>query len=323
MEIIKTVKDSELSVRRTLGELDINRGTFYQWYERYNSSGYDGLANRRSDPKEFWNRIPETVKRQVVDIALEYPHKIPRELSWHITYTLAYLISESSAYRILRAFELVASPAYIVISAKDKFQHPTKRINDLWRTDFVHFKITHWSWHYLATVLDDYSRYNIGWKLFETMSTADVKQVLGMAIAKSGVNRVKVQHRPRLLSDKGPCYISGELQKYLAKHDIQHMLNASYHSMTQGKIERSHRSLKNVINLDNYDSPGKLKAKFGKFVDYYNNQRYNESLNNLTPADVCHGQNKKILFQCQITKLQTLRQRRYHNDVLQLSSATN
>jgi putative transposase len=323
MEIIKTVEDSELSVRRTLEELDINRGTFYQWYERYSSSGYEGLANRRSGPRKFWNRIPEPVKQQVVDIALEYPEKTPRELAWHITDTQAYFISESSVYRILKAFDLVASPAYIVISAKDKFQNPTKMINELWQTDFTYFKIGPWGWHYLATVLDDYSRYIISWQLFETMSTADVKQVLDMAIANSGVNRVKVQHRPRLLSDNGPCYISGELQKYLAEQDIQHTRSAPYHPMTQGKIERYHRSLKNVINLDNYSCPEELKSEIERFVDYYNNQRYHESLENLTPANVYYGQDKDILTRRQLIKIQTLKHRRSQNNAMKMSSMIN
>ena len=101
METIRLVEDSGLSVKRTLVELDINRSTFYEWYRRYREDGYDGLADRKSSPKKFWNRIPENVKEQVVDIAPEYPEKSPRELSWVITDTREYYISESSVYRIL------------------------------------------------------------------------------------------------------------------------------------------------------------------------------------------------------------------------------
>jgi len=62
------------------------------------------------------------------------------------------------------------------------------------------------------------------------------------------------QH-PRLFSDNGPCYLSGELKKYLKRKDIEHVRGAPYHPMTQGKIERYHRSMKNVGKLQNYEYP--------------------------------------------------------------------
>ena len=131
METIRLVLNSSLSVKRTLEELDISRSTFYDWYRRYQEDGYGGLADKITGPRRFWNRIPETVKEQVVDIALEYPDKSPRELAGHITNAWKYFISESSVYRIMKSYDLFTSPAYIVVSAKDKFQNPTKRMNQL------------------------------------------------------------------------------------------------------------------------------------------------------------------------------------------------
>jgi len=226
MEIIRTVEDSEFSVRKTLEELDINRGTFYEWYRRYRESGYDGLANRKSSPKKFWNRIPDQVKQQVVETALEHPEKSPRELAWYITDTQEYFISESSVYRTLKAYDLIASPAYVLIRASDKFKNPTTRVNELWQTDFTYFKVIGWGWYYLSTVMDDYSRYIVSWKLFSSMTADDVKQTLDLAVEKTGVNNIHVRHRPRLLSDNGACYISGELKKYLEEHSIGHVRGA-------------------------------------------------------------------------------------------------
>ena len=76
-----------------------------------------------------------------------------------------YFISESSVYRILKGFDLVQSPAFQMVSAKDKFEKPTQRVNELWQTDFTQFKVLDWGWYYLSTVLDDYSRYIMAWKL--------------------------------------------------------------------------------------------------------------------------------------------------------------
>ena len=64
--------------------------------------------------------------------------------------------------------------------------------------------------------MDDYSRYILAWKLCSGMSADDVKQTLDLVIAESGEDHVYVSHRPRLLSDNGPCYISGELKEYLS-----------------------------------------------------------------------------------------------------------
>lgn len=323
MEIIRTVEDSQMSARRTLAELDISRATFYEWYRRYKEEGYDGLANRKSSPNKFWNRIPQQVRKQVVDIALRVPEKSPRELAWHITDTQGYFISESSVYRVLKAYDLITSPAYVVIQAADKFKYPTTRVNQLWQTDFTYFKIVGWGWYYLSTVMDDYSRYILSWKLFSTMSAGDVKQTLDLALEKTGVRKIQVRHRPRLLSDNGPCYIAQELQEYLAKQGMGHTRGAPYHPMTQGKIERYHRSLKNIINLQNYYLPWELESEIGGFVDYYNNCRYHESLNNLTPADVYYGRDKQVLDRREEIKCRTLKLRRLQNREVELAGITS
>ena len=73
LEIIRMVEESNLSVRKTLQQLDISRSTFYEWYKRYQEEGYEGLAAKHRDPRQFWNAIPEWEKQRVVEIAREYP----------------------------------------------------------------------------------------------------------------------------------------------------------------------------------------------------------------------------------------------------------
>jgi len=313
MEIIRMVEESDLPVKRTLKTLDVPKSTFYGWYHRYESDGFDGLKDRSSGPNRFWNRIPDLEREKVVKLALKAPEKTPRELAFDITDKEGYFISESSVYRILKAFDLITSPAYIVLSASDKFKHPTKGINELWQTDFTYFKITGWGWYYFSSILDDYSRYIIAWKLFSSMSADDVQELLDLAIAKTGVTEVKVKHRPRLLSDNGPCYVSGQLQKYLEDRNIAHIRGRPYHPMTQGKIERFHRSMKNVINLENYFYPWELEKRLEEFVTYYNHERYHEAIDNLTPADVYAGRREKILNEREEIKQRTMKMRRMKN----------
>jgi len=313
MEIIKIVEESKLCARKTLEELQINRSSFYKWYANYHKDGYEGLANKKKGPNRFWNKIPESEKEMIREKALLIPELTPRELAWHITDTEGYYISESSVYRILKSFDLITSPAYIVIKASDKFKHPTKRVNELWQTDFTYFKIVGWGHYYLASILDDYSRYIISWKLFTTMTAGDVKEVLDMALLTTNIDKVKVNLKPRLLTDNGPCYLSEDLRTYLLEKNIDHTRGAPYHPQTQGKIERYHRSMKNVILLDHYYLPSELEHEISKYIDYYNNERYHEGINNLRPIDVFKGKSKEILRKRNVVKNETLAIRKLQN----------
>src|SRR5512147_2719477 len=313
MEIIHLVEHSNLSVKRTLEELNVPRSTFYRWYQQYQADGEMGLIDQRPNPQQFWNRIPADVKQQVVDLALEYPDRSPRQIAWLFTDEQGYFISESSTYRILKGYDLVESPAFTVVSAADEFKHPTQRIHELWQTDFTYFKILNWGWYYLSTVLDDFSRYILAWKLTPTMNASDVQDTLLLALDKTGLDHVLVEHRPRLLSDNGSCYLSKDLKLFLERKHIEHTRGAPYHPMTQGKIERYHRSMKNIVNLQNYFLPGELESQIASFVEYYNNQRYHEALDNLTPADVYFGRTKEVLTKREEIKKRTMQHRRLQN----------
>ena len=145
------------------------------------------------------------------------------------------------------------------------------------------------------------------------MTASDVKDTLDKAVSETGVDSIKVRHKPRLLSDNRPCYLSGELKSYLEKRGMTHTRGASYHPMTQGKIGRYHRSMKNIVKLQNYYFPWELKQEISRFVDYYHHQGYHETLNNVTPADVYLGRHQEILTKRDLIKKETLELRRKQN----------
>ena len=310
LEIIHLVEHSNLPVKQTLEELQVPRSTFYDWYRRYQELGPDGLKNNHSKGEQFWNRIPDPVREQIVDLALKYPEEAPRQLTYRFIDENAYFVSESSVYRILKGYDMIESPAFEVVTAKDKFDNPTKRVNEMWQTDFTQFLVIDWGWYYLSTVLDDHSRYILSYKLSPTMNAQDVEDTLKIALEKAGIDRVKVYHKPRLLSDNGPAYHSADLAKFLKERRIKHIHGAPYHPMTQGKIERWHRSMKNVVKLQNYYSPSELERAISEWVAYYNNQRYHESLDNVTPADVYFGRDKEVIKKRNTLKEQTMILRR-------------
>ena len=310
LEIIRLVEGSHLPARQTLAKLNIPRTTFYRWYDRYLQRGEAGLKDQSPKPNHVWNRIPDRVRDKIVKLALKETELSPRELAVTFTDTESYFVSEASVYRLLKAHDLITSPAFIVIKAASEFKDKTTAINQLWQTDFTYLKIIGWGWFYLSTILDDYSRYIISWKLCANMRTEDVTDTLDLALQASGCDQVHVVHKPRLLSDNGSSYVSGDLADWLKGKGMKHSRGAPYHPQTQGKIERWHQTLKNRILLENYFLPGDLEAQIEAFVDHYNHQRYHESLNNVTPSDVYFGRAQAILNKRERIKRKTLETRR-------------
>ena len=277
---------------------------------RHQRGGPEALADRPCRPDRVWNRIADATREQIVELALAEPELSPRELAVRFTDQQRYFVSEASVYRLLKAHDLIASPAYIVVKAAEAFHTQTTAPNQLWQTDFTYLKVIGWGRFYLSTVLDDFSRYIIAWKLCSSMAASDVTDTLEMALAASGCAQARVRHRPRLLSDNGPCYIAGELAQWLDKQAMDHVRGAPCHPQTQGKIERWHQTLKNRILLENYYLPGDLEAQIKAFVEHYNHQRCHESLRNLTPADVYFDRGHTILLDRERIKRQTIQQRR-------------
>ena len=310
LEIIRLVEQSHLPLKRTLEQIGITRSTWYNWYNRYIDDGFDGLEDRKPCARSVWNHIPDRSRDRILGLALDEPDLSPRELAVRYTEQHEDFVSESSVYRILKAEGLITSPAFILMKAADKFQNPTTRVNELWQTDFTYLKVVGWGWFYLSTVMDDFSRYIVGWKLCTNMSSKDASDTLQIALENTGLDQADVKQRPRLLSDNGPSYVSSSFAEWLEDHGIEHTRGKPYHPQTQGKIERWHQSLKNRSLLENYYLPDELKARVAEFITHYNTRRYHESLNNLTPEDVWTGRGNSILERRNKIKLKTMAKRK-------------
>lgn len=307
LEIIRMVTRSEIGVNRTLRELGIHKSTFYNWYKIYEEQGEAGFtaAQRR---RRQWNSIPQQEKNLVVEVALEHPELSSRELAHTLTDERGIFISESSVYRILKQRGLITAPSHILIAAANEFKDKTNFVHEMWQTDFTYFKVLGWGQYFLSTVIDDFSRYIVHWELCRNMKAQDVQRTIDRAVKKAGLRKGQV---PKLLSDNGPCYISAELGDYLDKrHGMRQVHGKPMHPQTQGKIERYHRTMKNVVKLHHYYSPEELEAAMAEFVDRYNNRRYHESLKNLTPADVYFGRTDEILKTRARVKSETLKKRK-------------
>ena len=193
------------------------------------------------------------------------------------------------------------------MEAADRYVNPTTAVNQLWQTDFTYFKIQGWGWYYLSTVLDDYSRFILSWQLCPSMQAIDAEASLQQALQVAGLSK---EQRPRVLTDNGSAYVSKYLKQYFQSQNIRHVRSAPHHPMTQGKIERYHRSMKNLLLLEHYYLPQELEQRIGEWVQYYNHHRYHESLDNCTPAQVYYNKREEKLKQREKIKQCSLTQRR-------------
>jgi RNA-directed DNA polymerase len=171
-----------------------------------------------------------------------------------------YFVSEASVYRLLKAHDHVTSRAYVVIKAAKEFKDKTTAISQLWQTDFTYLKITGWGWHYLSTVLDDFSRYIVAWKLCVTMGAEDVTATLDLALSAVGLDHVTVGHRPRLFSDNSSSYVAGDLAKWLEDKGIEHVRGARYHPKPKARSSAGTRRSRTAFCFENYYLPGDLEA---------------------------------------------------------------
>jgi transposase InsO family protein len=238
----------------------------------------------------------------------------------------------SSVYRFSKEADLITAPDYVVIKAADEFTDKTTAINEMWQTDFTYCMIIGWGWYYLAQswTITAATSFPLPGRVLRSNAERGgndaptcglvMTDAIELALTASGFNQAVVRHKPRLLSDNGSCYISGDLAEWLERQSMTHIRGAPFHLQAQGKIpliaassdcramERWHQTMKNRVLLENYYLPGDLERQIGSFVEYYNNQRYHESLNNVTPADVYFGHDKAILREREKIKEQTIRQ---------------
>jgi len=304
--------------RQALAELGIARSTYYRWrlgqcHSLESHSGYRGRP---------WNRITPEEEGRILALAWEFPELSSRHLAAWITDNAGFAVSESTVYRILQREGLVKRPEVQLVAGKE-YHTKTTRPHQLWATDASYFRVVGWGYYYLVTVMDDYSRFILAWKLQRDMSANSLIEVIQEAIDATGMTEVPVEDRTKLLSDNGAGYVCRAFRDYLHLVGIRHILAAPFHPQTNGKLERYHQSIKREVNQLLYEFPGQLEKAIAKFVDYYNYRRYHKALGNVTPADVLYGRREEILQRRKEVQIQTINRRRDYNQGLrELVNAT-
>ncbi len=316
--VITRVEQTQWGKRRLLAQLQVPRSTYYRWRARELQGKQECPAAITRVP---WNRLSSPEEAAVLAAARESPEWSSRQLATWVTDHLRLSVGESTVYRILKREGLVKPPEIQLVAGKE-YQRKTTGPHQMWATDASYFRVRGWGYYYMVTVMDDYSRSILAWKLQLDMTADSLIQVLQLAVDVTGMTEVPLEDRTRLLSDNGSGYVSRAFRDYLNLIGIRHILAAPYHPQTNGKLERYHQSIKHEVNQVPYEVPGDLEVAIAGFVDYYNNRRYHKALGNVTPDDVLHGRREGILIKRSEVKAQTLASRKRYNHLLRGSYNT-
>jgi transposase InsO family protein len=301
--ILAKVENQSRGKRQVLMALGISKSSYYRWRQGRADSG---------KWKRPWNRITPEEGDKILAVARESPDLSSRQLSAWITDNEGFAVSESTVYRILRREGLVKRQEIQPTAAKE-YHTKTTRPHQMWATDASYFRVVGWGYYYLVTVMDDYSRFILGWKLQKDMSANSLIEVVQKAVDATGMTDVPVEDRTKLLSDNGAGYVSRAFRNYLNLVGIGHILSAPFHPQTNGKVERYQQSLKREVNQLPYELPSELERAIAAFVDYYNYHRYHKALGDVTPADVLYGRREQILERRKEVRIQTINRRRDYN----------
>jgi transposase InsO family protein len=309
LDVLRVVEGSGLPVRKALKRLDVPKSTYYRWKRKFLSGGVECLSNLRPKTPP-WNRLLESEQEKVLEVAMRYPEWSSREVGCYITDHCGFSVSESTVYRLLKKHGWIKPLEKKTFRASSEYSIKTKHPNEQWQTDATFIKVKNWGWYYMISVLDDYSRKILAWRLQKSMDADAFSEVVELACEKIGANDGNM---PRLLTDNGPALVSRSFGEYLEARGIGHILASPYHPQTNGKIERYHRSAKEVINLLVWEFPEQVKEEIRKFVDFYNRERYHEALGNVTPDDVYYGRRESILARRRQLKSKTFARRKKQN----------
>jgi putative transposase len=310
MTLLLAVEKSGFAITDALRRLDVPRSTYYRWRSKLRREGLAGLSDKRPVPKNQWNKITPEEEGVILKVAEEKPELSSREVSYSITDSKSFSVSESTVYRVLKRNGLIRESTIESFPAAKEYHSKPQYVNEQWQTDATYLHVEGWGWFYLISILDDFSRKIISWKVQDSMTADDFIEVLDDACDKAGLDRSDM---PNLVSDRGPALISDDLKEYLNGQDMHHILASPYHPQTNGKIERYHKSLKSVIKLNVYSCPADLKVEVDKFINFYNQSRYHESLGNVTPDDVFYGRRERIIKEREDKRRLTIMRRKNYN----------
>ena len=295
--VLKVIS-SQLSINAAAAEYGISRGHLHRLLRRYRDGGLDGLEPRSRRPRTNPGRTPDQVRGRIVALRIELTagglDAGPATIAWHLGRAgLPVVPSTSTIRRILGAAGLVVpEPRKRPRSSWIRFEAAAP--NDVWQSDFTHWRLADGSEVEIISWLDDHSRYLLGCAAFRRVAGDDVVATFTAAGDAHGWPAAT-------LTDNGAVYTSrftggrNGFEYLLAYLGIRQKNGSPNHPQTQGKIERFHQTLKRY--LGQRPAPidiAELQVQLDAFRAAYNEQRPHRAVGRATPGEAYRATPKAV-----------------------------
>jgi transposase InsO family protein len=242
--VLKVVS-AQLSVTAAAAEFGISRGHLHRLLRRYRMDGIDALEPRSRRPLTNPARTPDAVRSRILGLRAELVaaglDAGPVTIAWHLGRERLAVPSSSTIRRILHAAGLVVpEPRKRPRSSWIRFEAAAP--NEVWQSDFTHWRLADATEVEILNWLDDHSRYLLGCTAFRRVGGDDVVATFTAAGDSHGWPAAT-------LTDNGAVYTSrftggrNGFEYLLAWLGIRQKNGAPGHPQTQGKIERFHQTL--------------------------------------------------------------------------------
>lgn len=294
-------------------EFGISRSSLCKWTKQYQQKGLAGLINNQSTPKRPARQTAKKIIDQVTELKQKEDHKY-QGLKSFADYLKRFQGINLSITTLSKIFKKQG-----IASGEENYQEQITQVNpkkaeiiekqviselnqwerferaapgELWQMDITSFYIKNEGKVYLIDILDDHSRFIIGWGLFREQTAENVLKVLTEAINRHGAPK-------ELLTDNGRQFTSWNgttaFEVFLDKYQIKHIKSRPHHPQTLGKLERLHGTIKKeLIEVKYFNSLPETREEIRKYVEYYNYHRTHTALEGLVPADRYFGVAKEV-----------------------------
>lgn len=279
--VAKWAEKTELAVGQFIEWLEIGKGKFYRWKQRY---GHVNEHNCKI-PRDHW--LEEWEKQAIVKFHDEHPLEGYRRLTFMMLDEDVVAVSPSSVYRVLKAAGRIERWNRKPSKKGKGFAQPGAPHRH-WHIDISYINIAG-TFYYLCTILDGYSRYVVHWEIRESMKEMDVEIILQRARERYP------EVAPRIISDNGPQFIARDFKEFIRVAGMTHVRTSPYYPQSNGKLERLHHTLKSeAIRITPPRTLDEARDVVGDYIDHYNHRRLHSGIGYVTPVDKLHGREQEI-----------------------------